>query len=287
MKNLLFLASIFSFLIACGNDSQEKKAAIQPPKETIKVYALDGGELILNLGFFSTDSSYAMGNMRKSANTILLIEHPKGRLIWDTGMPDAMADLPLEERSQDLGSFEIKTKLIDQLAEMGLTPDSIDYLALSHTHFDHAGNAAYFANANWIVSQAELDFIFSDHPMAEAAQPLVVPIKEAKKTFTDGVHDVFGDGKVMIHPFPGHTPGHGVLYIDFDSRQDALFTGDLYHLKENRQYLRMPIFNVNFEQTKKSMEAFEQLVKEKDAEVFIQHEAAHFEKLPRYPNYWN
>ena len=48
--------------------------------------------------------------------------------------------------------------MADQLNEIGVPPEDIEYLAVSHSHFDHAGNAALFTNAKLIVMAQELSF---------------------------------------------------------------------------------------------------------------------------------
>jgi len=84
---------------------------------------------------------------------------------------------------------------------------------------------------------------------------------------------------------PGHTLGHQVLFVDLVETGPVLLSGDLYHIKENREHRRMPIFNINVKQTLESMDAFEAFVKEKNAKVFIQHEEEDFNRMPTPPKY--
>ena len=49
-----------------------------------------------------------------------------------------------------------------QLAELGYSPADINYLALSHYHYDHTANANDFAAATWLVRQDERDAMFAD-----------------------------------------------------------------------------------------------------------------------------
>ena len=81
------------------------------------------------------------------------------------------------------------------------------------------------------------------------------------------------------------TPGHQVLYIDLPEHGPLLLSGDLYHLYENREHKRVPIFNVDVDQTLASMEAFEKFAKEKNAKVYLQHQKEDFNKMPKAPDY--
>jgi len=102
-----------------------------------------------------------------------------------------------------------------------------------------------------------------------------------------GDFDVFGDGSVVIKLLPGHTPGHQVLFVDLPEHGPVLLSGDLYHLKENREHRRMPVFNIDVEETYKSMDIFEAFIKEKNAKVYIQHDPEDFNEMPKAPKYLN
>ena len=288
IQHFILLPCMILIFAGCSNtqtnqESNEKDSSVT---EGIRMTVLDGGVMDLNLDYFSTDSSYT-GQRKIINNPVFIIEHPKGRLIWDTGLPDVFADMTEEQLAalSPIGISKLDKKLINQLADMELTPDSIDYVVFSHSHADHAGNGNYFVNSTWLVRQAEYDFAFSEH--GEQAMPFYKALKDSPRKIIEGKYDVFGDGKVVIHPYPGHTPGHSCLYLDFDNHQDLILTGDLYHFQAQRRFFRMPIFNSDYKQTLASMKAFEEDIKSMDAQVVIQHDAEHFKKLPKYPDYWN
>ena len=123
------------------------------------MYVLDGGYMVVNdLSYFTQDVSYD-GQRRFIDNPVFIIEHEKGRLIWDVGLPDHLADRKPEEiDTTQWILFYVREKLIDQIHAMNLTPDSIDYLIVSHSHSDHIGNANYFKNSTWIVDESELEW---------------------------------------------------------------------------------------------------------------------------------
>ena len=54
----------------------------------------------------------------------------------------------------------IGQSLKSQLAEIGYKPTDITYLAMSHNHGDHSGNANDYATATWIVQKAERGSMF-------------------------------------------------------------------------------------------------------------------------------
>jgi N-acyl homoserine lactone hydrolase len=274
---LILVVSIYS----CKNPNSQL-AKSNKGGGNLKVFVLDGGYMALNnLDQFTRDESY--NNQRKMIdNPVFIIEHSKGRLIWDVGLPDSLADGNTGEIDTTTVAtlFYVRKKLIDQINAMNLTPDSIDYLAVSHTHLDHIGNANYFKNSTWIVDERELEYAMRDGASTSNYDSL----RTSKKITFKDFYDVFGDKSVIIHSMPGHTPGHMCLQIELKN-ETLLLTGDLYHFNEQRQFKRMPKFNTDVQMTLRSMEKFEKLVNQKKAKVIIQHERNHYTQLPVYPNY--
>lgn len=272
-----YLICVFMIVLSIGCTDPIKKTNKTP----LKVYVLDGGYFdFRNLGIFSLDSVYK--NRRMSLdNPVFLIEHKEGRLIWDLGLPDRYADRdPKNIDTTGIYNSYIREKLIDQLSKMAITPDSIAYLAVSHTHFDHIGNGNYFKNSTWIVDEKEYNWAFDENANTKNYDSL----RNSKRILFKDSYDVFKDSTVVIYSMPGHTPGHACLSLKLKD-ETLLLSGDLYHFIEQREFKRVPTFNTDMEMTLQSMQQFEELAKKLNARVIIQHERTHFQKLPSYPQY--
>ena len=112
-KIFLILCSLF-FLTAlfCSCESKTTESS------HLKVYVLDGGSLIFNnsLDWFTHGDEYNAYPSKTFANPVFLIEHSKGRLIWDVGLDDKLADRKSEEIDSSAAMVSlVKDKLIDQL----------------------------------------------------------------------------------------------------------------------------------------------------------------------------
>ena len=277
MKKIIILCIAFA-IISCNDSKKETKESAS--KAEVKLYVLDGGDILVNkLEVFSQDTTY-QGQTKQFSDAYYVISHPKGNLMWDAGLPENLVGLetPFTDPS---GAFTISRKdsLKNQLDNINISIDSIDYIALSHHHFDHSGHANYLKNATWLVQENEYNFITNDSAQIQRAD-LYNAIKELKNVKKlNGDFDVFGDSTVVIKSMPGHTIGHQVLYLDLGLEKPILLTGDLYHFEENRATKGVPSFNYNVEQTLKSMEAFEAFAKEKNADVFIQHSPKDYNRL--------
>jgi glyoxylase-like metal-dependent hydrolase (beta-lactamase superfamily II) len=175
-------------------------------------------------------------------------------------------------------------KLPDQLKEIGLTPADVTWLAFSHTHFDHTGNANEFPDATWIFNKAELAWAESK-PGPFVNLDTFSAYKTAKKQMIDGDYDVFGDGSVMILKTPGHTPGHQSLEVRLKKSGVVVLSGDLWHQRDNYRFRRVPPFNVERADTLASIDRVSTILKNTRGRLVVQHDAGDFKGLPKFPKY--
>jgi glyoxylase-like metal-dependent hydrolase (beta-lactamase superfamily II) len=261
--------------------SAPAQAAKAPPKG-LELYAMDCGRLTMEDADGYADDGAYKGKTATMVVPCYLIRHPKGDLIWDTGVPQAIADMPNHTAP---GGIVVTRKLTDQLKELDLTPADIEYLSVSHSHFDHIGNAGLFAGSTWIVDADERVYAFRPGARSNAKQFAAYAALENAKTVRiegDASYDVFGDKSVTVIQAPGHTPGHTVLLVRLKSGP-VLLTGDMWHIADSRPNRRVPRFNSNRDQTLKSMDMVEALAKETNARVVLQHVPEDFDSLPKFP----
>ena len=289
MKKALLLLVILA-LAACKQSSKPIAEAtageLADSKPELKLYTLDGGTVVVNkLELFAQDDSYK-GLSKEFANAFYVIQHPKGNLMWDAGLPESLVAMEEPFTSPD-GAFTVSRKdsLHHQLAKIDMTVDDFKYIALSHTHFDHVGHATALKNATWIVQEEEYKWVTGDD-IRKNNPDNYNAIKDLDKIeLINGDHDVFGDGSVVMKFMPGHTPGHQVLYLDLKDHGPLMLSGDLYHFAENREFKRIPLFNYDIAKTRESMDKFEAFAKESGAKVYLQHLKDDFLSMPKAPEY--
>ncbi|UTW58353.1 N-acyl homoserine lactonase family protein [Kordiimonas sp. SCSIO 12603] len=253
--------------------------------DTIKLYALDCGTIeMFDIGAFSSEGHFN-GQSVTLADPCFLIRHPKGDFLWDTGLEQSLSEHQ-DGMNAGYGILRMERSLTDQLADLGMSTDDVEYLGLSHWHPDHSGNAALFTSSTLVINNREHAFMFSDEMKAQPEAYKVWGALENTKTIQfDTEHDVFGDGTVVVKYMPGHTVGHSVLYVNLQETGGYLFSGDLYTHAEGREKKAVPSFNFNKEATSISQSAFEAYAREKGARIIIQHEMKHFNSLPAFPAY--
>ncbi|WP_286234060.1 N-acyl homoserine lactonase family protein [Thalassotalea sediminis] len=269
-KTLALVSTVITCTLAQANNKHE---------EDIKLYTFNCGTIkVSDMDVFSTTGDYAK-QQATFTDSCYLIRHPKGDLMWDTGLPTSL--IGKEPMVNGVFTLSLNTSLIDQLAKIKLTPKDIEYLSLSHSHFDHVGQAATFNDATWLTSQAELTHIANTENLKALHADLS---KMKRKTFSQD-YDVFGDGSVIILTLPGHTPGHTALKVKLANTGTVLLSGDLYHQTKSRKLKRVPRFNVDETQTRESFKKFENIVETEHAKVIVQHDAKDVSKLPKIPQY--
>ena len=288
MKNLVCALFMFSlFMTGCSQYEHRISTKSSSKKSTgnyvgsvpLKLYTFNCGNIeVSDFDAFSSNGDYA-GQGGKLVNTCYLIRHPEGDLIWDLGLPHSLVGS--EPQIDGIFTVSLKSPLTDLLEKIDLTVTDIEFMSISHSHFDHTGQASLFSDVEWLVHEDELEHMFSTD---ESKAQNIAFVGLNKTTFSEN-YDVFGDGSVVILEMPGHTPGHTVLQVNLFESGPILLTGDLYHRAESRKLQRVPRFNTNESQTRGSMIAFERLATELGARVIIQHEAIDVSRLPKPPRF--
>lgn len=288
MKKNRFVRLPLALIAICAMAQQPKVQHKDHPPKSLRLYVFDCGTLDI------PDTSPYRLKKEDVATTMMsapcfLVAHPKGTLMWDTGpVPDGNF-----KPGGGPGTMRYATStrpLKAQLAEVGYAPSDIQYLALSHFHWDHVGNANLFAGATWLVPKAERDIMFADPPSPRTEPQNFSALRNSKTIFItdDGnaEYDVFGDKTVVIKAAPGHSPGHQVLFLKLRKTGPVVLSGDLYHYPEERKLNKIPTTEFNADQTAASRVAIEAFLKKTGAQLWIQHDYTANAKLRKAPEFY-
>jgi len=244
-----------------------------------QLYVLDCGQ---NVGKDQSRWSPGVneGKAIEFSDNCYLIRHDKGLLLWDTGVPDAVAAMPdgMVVANGAITYRRVKT-LAAQLEQLGVKPTGITHVAVSHTHGDHVGNIALFPSSMVLIQAAEYDWA-----MAGPNKPAFSTTQTIKKL--EGDHDVFGDGSVTIVSTPGHTPGHQSLLVQLPKTGWLLLSGDAVHFQDNWTHKRVPQMNFNRDQTLASLQRIAALLEERKAQLWINHDKQQSARLRYAPAYY-
>jgi glyoxylase-like metal-dependent hydrolase (beta-lactamase superfamily II) len=270
-----FVATMFAgWLMLAGFQARPRS-----PAPDLALWRLDCGDFQINdINSFMSDTSEYPDAPKHLVGSCYLIKHGDTYMLWDTGMPAALVGHP---EVNPLMTVTLTTSIVDQLARIGVRPDQIGLVGISHYHGDHTGQARAFPDARLLMGAADLAALRGRS--AEAQADLAHWLSGGGRvTEVRGDHDVFGDGSVTMLNLPGHTPGHYGLLVRLASGP-AILSGDTWHFSEQVARHGVPPFNTDRAQSLASMDRLERLARNIHARIVIQHEPADIAKLPAFP----
>ncbi|MCF6351289.1 MAG: MBL fold metallo-hydrolase [Flavobacteriaceae bacterium] len=173
MKKTILVLVVSVLFFSC----KPKKKEVAITENLIKLHVFSGGKIIVNnLELFSQDTTY-QGQSKEFANPFYVIQHPKGILMWDAGLPENLVGLPKSFTDpSDAFTISRKDSLINQLKSIKLKVSDFKYIALSHSHIGHANS---FKDAIWLVQKNEYKYVTSDSAQIKEAT-IYTGIKDLK-----------------------------------------------------------------------------------------------------------
>lgn len=210
---------------------------------TIRLHAMTCGYLTLPFGFLVEGQEGQISVPVPS----YLIEHPKGRVVFDTGLTPLLLSDDKDVQDRELGplaghtavGFRAGEDVASRLRTLDCDPERIDFLVSSHLHFDHVGGNCLVPNARWVVQKREWAAACSPecqhrNHFSPAHYDLGHDRIEA-----DGEYDLFGDDSVVCIPTFGHTPGHQSLRIKL-AGGTVVLTADACYMRLSLERMLLP-----------------------------------------------
>jgi glyoxylase-like metal-dependent hydrolase (beta-lactamase superfamily II) len=144
----------------------------------------------------------------------LLVETPAGRVLVETGIGER-----LDDKTRTMRAYE-GPAILPALTAAGFSPDSIDVVAMSHLHFDHAGGllaadgSRAFPRATIVAQRAEWEIALSPNSrvVASYVQPELTLARDwGVEGWADGEREVLPG--VTVLPTGGHSAGHQAIVV--------------------------------------------------------------------------
>lgn len=172
--------------------------------------------------------------------TCFLVSHPRGTLLWDTGMNPAVRTDPLAHwggaaKRAMVPRLEPGASVVERLADLDLRPDDVDVVLNSHLHNDHSGMNTAFTGSRVLLRERELAHAreLMDTPSSGFIRADFFGDGNGFEVFDyDDEYDVFGDASVRLLSTEGHTPGHQSLQVTFPSGTSYILSGDAVYTRE-------------------------------------------------------
>jgi N-acyl homoserine lactone hydrolase len=253
----------------------------------IQVFALCGGYLELARESMIRDATPARWTVPIAC---VLVGHPRGYLLFDTGLhPATRTDMLGRYGEERARRFSVHSgagdDVVSQLAVLGLQPADVRYVANSHWHFDHCGGNEFFPGSTILVQAAEMEAARSPTVLATGRyRPSPADFEHPLRYQpVDGEHDVFGDGSVVLFPTFGHTPGHQSLLVRPGRDTRLVFTADACYTRENMDRDVLPTIVWDETEMAHSLRRLRELRDRQGARTVYGHDPQQWRDVPHAP----
>jgi glyoxylase-like metal-dependent hydrolase (beta-lactamase superfamily II) len=144
----------------------------------------------------------------------LLVETPAGRVLIETGIGERT-----DEKTRTSRRYE-GDPILATLRRAGFDPATVDVVALSHLHFDHAGGLLdadgrrAFPRATIVAQRGEWAIALGDNPrlIASYDQPELRLVRDwGAEGWVDGEREILPG--VTVVPTGGHSAGHQAIVV--------------------------------------------------------------------------
>jgi N-acyl homoserine lactone hydrolase len=250
----------------------------------MKMHFLSGGRLRMRKSVYLPDTDRS--EMIELPVSCVLLRHRQGNVLFDTGCHPSVSEKP-EARWGRLARFMVPIMppgehVLAGLSELDLNSDDIDVVICSHLHPDHCGCNAFFKRATVVVHAKELEAARA--PTAEKFGYLAAdwdhPLHIEELT---GQRDLFADGRIVLIPLPGHTPGMTGALVSLEKSGRFLLASDTVSLMATLDTQIIPKNTWNAELLARSLAEVAH-IRSGSATVICGHDAAQWAALRKGAN---
>lgn len=246
---------------------------MSPQQSFVSVHALSAGHLTLPEKFFVAPLDDA--DARRTVPSLsFLIQHQASptsnptRIVYDLGIRRDISQYAPDIRRHTSTRTPLSgtPDVVASLAGGRLKPEDIDFIILSHVHWDHIGMPSDFQTSLFVIGNGAADLLsgarklqngghsFFEADLLPASRTISLSDPEISfppqlsdsgremksdifstswrsKGVFPSTMDIFGDGSVYVVSAPGHLPGHLNLLCRLENGQYVYLAGDSCHDK--------------------------------------------------------
>lgn len=176
-----------------------------------------------------------------------VIEHPEGVIVIDTGDTARTSEPGYFPRWHPYYRFGVRMavqpedEIGPQMRKLGLSPDDVRRVVLTHLHTDHAGGLHHFPNSEILVSRREHNAAvgfagklngYLPHRWPAWYAPTLVDFTDTPFAAFPQSYTLTRAGDVHLVPTPGHSDGHLSVILQSDDGLSYFFAGDVSYTQQ-------------------------------------------------------
>lgn len=248
-----------------------------------RLYLLDNGSLLMDKSFITWNHGH--GTEVRFPVYAILIDHPQGKILVDTGFDKAWVErvLPFEKPEQTP-----EQTLDAQLESIGLTPDDIDIVVNSHLHMDHCGANKLFPNAKFVMTKTELRHAFVPDPWERLGydhELAYVPGADIELLELDGYDYELVPGVTLIDT-PGHSEGHLSVVVKLSNEAPMIFPVDVAWTRENLEHKHLMGLHSDPRELLHSMMKIQNIADRLGGRIYYPHDPEDYKTYRKAPEYY-
>ena len=230
---------------------------------------------------------------------MFLVEHPKGRVLFDTGLEPALASRPNEYWGETAAvtrpELSEHDTIVPQLASLGLSPDDIDYVVMSCLIYDHAGGMKHLGKSKFIVQRSELQEAWWPPPLLRNSyghrykENDLEPTRHFNFLDVEGEDvDIFGDESVVVLYAPCHARGEQALVVRLPVTGTVVLPAGVIPTLANLEDSVLPgRLAVDPYVANRSFNRVANLARQEDATILFHHDLEAWQRCRRAPSYYD
>jgi N-acyl homoserine lactone hydrolase len=195
---------------------------------------------------------------------VWVIEHPEGIIVIDTGDIEESCHMNFY-KNETIGTklslratsnkrkISKQDELDTQLTRLGIRPEQVSKVVLTHLHGDHTDGLRFFKDNEIIVNEAEYRKPYSNLPTTYPKwfSPVLVNFLKDRIDFFDVAYPLTIAGDVLLVPTPGHTYHHSSVLLKTD-KEHILIAGDASYKHQQLLDNEFGGANIDFVQSQKT-----------------------------------
>jgi N-acyl homoserine lactone hydrolase len=195
---------------------------------------------------------------------VWVIEHPEGIIVVDTGDIEASRHREFYKRETIGTRFTLaamsnkrdiskQDELDSQLMRLGIRPEDVSKVVLTHLHGDHTDGLKFFPANEIIVNEAEYRKPYGNLATTYPKwfNPTLVNFSKNRIDFFDRAYPLTKSEDVLLISTPGHTHHHASVLVKTDNGH-ILFAGDTSYKHQQLLDNKFAGSNIDFAQTQKT-----------------------------------
>jgi glyoxylase-like metal-dependent hydrolase (beta-lactamase superfamily II) len=285
-----------------GGTANWRAGRVARASESLKMHVLDLGKLRLDKNFMVANSTVATARTPHPPGQVIdipvsayFIEHPDGNVLYDTGChpdwggPRGRWPQQTQEIFPVIGGEECL--LPARLEAMGVGPDQIRHVVLSHLHCDHAGCVEFFRKSQLIVHEDEFLGAYKHFALRDDNSPYIVGDLERwsrlglnwRLVSRTELDQTIVPGVRLLNFGSGHAYGMLGLDVDLRSRNGVMLVSDACYTAENYgPPMKHPGISFDSLGVARTIERIRAIANDKGSDVWFGHDAEQFASVRKF-----